>query len=178
MSSGVIFFYPYYSARTDASSVVQYLLASVVLCYTLFGLLSWCNDGSTRISKNGPYLSPTTGTEKILMKSHENNQQIGPEAALNCSRFINTRKFKVDCMGTPTKLYKILITGLGGSGTHLVAEAAERVGLRLPHEKLGYDGSVVRCRSLWNLRHFLRLWSFHFLIRNAWMPANCILHLL
>lgn len=145
MSRGVGFLYPYYTARTDASSVVRYLLASAVFCYTMFNVLSWCNNRSTRTIKNVAYLSPRTGTEKILVKSHQIIQRVGPENALNCSRFLNTRKYEVDCMGIPTKLYKILITGLGGSGTHEVAEAAEKVGLQLPHEKLGYDGSVVRC---------------------------------
>jgi hypothetical protein len=66
----------------------------------------------------------------------------------SCRRFVNTRKYQVDCRPVISSLYPLLITGLGGSGTHESAAKLIRKGLNLPHEELGLDGSVVSDSSL------------------------------
>ena len=67
-----------------------------------------------------------------------------PEIHLQCQRYINTRRYQASCMSPPSSLYPVLITGLGGCGSHHIAQRLDRMGLQLPHEELGEDGSVVR----------------------------------
>ena len=67
-----------------------------------------------------------------------------PKIHLQCQRYINTRKYDASCMSPPSLLYPVLITGLGGCGSHHIAQRLDRMGLQLPHEELGEDGSVVR----------------------------------
>jgi hypothetical protein len=66
----------------------------------------------------------------------------------SCRRFVNTRKYQVDCRPVTSSLYPLLITGLGGSGTHESAAKLIKKGLNLPHEELGLHGSVVSDSSL------------------------------
>lgn len=65
-----------------------------------------------------------------------------------CRGFINSRKYQVDCRPVVSSLYPLLVTGLGGSGTHESAAKLIEKGLDLPHEELGVDGSVVSVSSL------------------------------
>lgn len=61
-----------------------------------------------------------------------------------CQHIVNSRAFHIDCMPVPASLYPVLITGLGGCGSHNIANLFDRMGVELPHEGLGRDGSVVR----------------------------------
>ena len=66
------------------------------------------------------------------------------DVPLKCQHSENSRKYHKDCMLAPSALYPVLITGLGGGGTHNVARLMGQMGALLPHEELGYHGSVVR----------------------------------
>lgn len=67
--------------------------------------------------------------------------------ANHCSKFIHTRKYDDKCFPSPKldsdKIYPVLITGLGGAGTHFVSNFLNDIGYRFRHERLGKDGSVV-----------------------------------
>lgn len=60
-----------------------------------------------------------------------------------CVKFINTRKYISECMPKPKNSYPILITGLGGSGTHYVSRILREMGFNVQHEALGSHGSVA-----------------------------------
>ena len=58
-----------------------------------------------------------------------------------CIRFINTRKYDETCHGISIredlKLYPLLVTGLGGSGTHyLTRRLREELAVEIHHERL------------------------------------------
>lgn len=65
-----------------------------------------------------------------------------------CNKYINTRKYHEECFPAPAKLYPVLITGLGGSGTHFLARELNHLGFHLSHEDIGADGAVVRSSLL------------------------------
>lgn len=60
-----------------------------------------------------------------------------------CGYIIFTRKYKEQCLPPPMKLYPILITGLGGTGTHYLANTLHNLDFFLNHERIGSHGSVV-----------------------------------
>ncbi len=60
-----------------------------------------------------------------------------------CDRYLNTRKYVYACMPQPTKRYPLLITGLGGTGTHYLANQLQQLGFRINHESIGKQGAVV-----------------------------------
>lgn len=62
--------------------------------------------------------------------------------AASCRRFHNTRKYHPACMSRPAVLYPLLVTGLGGSGTHDLASRLRAEGCRIMHEEIQTDGSV------------------------------------
>jgi hypothetical protein len=61
-----------------------------------------------------------------------------------CSSMLNTRKYDERCFPVPHVLRPVLITGLGGAGTHNVASLLQAAGILVEHEGVGPDGSVVR----------------------------------
>lgn len=60
-----------------------------------------------------------------------------------CFKFVNTRKFSSTCFPSVGKRYPLLVTGLGGSGTHFVANSLQQLGFPINHESIGQLGSVV-----------------------------------
>jgi hypothetical protein len=87
----------------------------------------------------------------VTVKESVQKERIAAEVTIpspQCRRFINTRKYQVDCRPVVSSLYPLLVTGLGGSGTHESAAKLIKKGLDLPHEVLGVDGSVVSDSSL------------------------------
>ena len=70
-----------------------------------------------------------------LVKVHEVENEVHPL----CQRYVNTRKYVPQCMNTiPEKLYTLLITGLGGAGSHHVSLV-----LGMTHECVDGFGAVV-----------------------------------
>lgn len=59
-----------------------------------------------------------------------------------CNPLINTRKHDDRCFPYPDQLYPLLITGLGGSGTHEIANRLRGRGVRVRHEEIDTDGTV------------------------------------
>ena len=60
-----------------------------------------------------------------------------------CDKFINTRKHHPECFPKPKRLYPMLVTGLGGTGTHFIANSLQNLGFDLVHEGIGSEGAVV-----------------------------------
>jgi hypothetical protein len=60
-----------------------------------------------------------------------------------CSILLNTRKFNDKCLPNPLKLYPVLISGLGGSGTHQISNSLRKNKIFIKHESIDRDGSVV-----------------------------------
>lgn len=75
----------------------------------------------------------------------------------HCSKYINSRKYDPLCMPEPDFRYPLLVTGLGGSGSHFIANQLQDIGFDLPHEGLGKHGAVCWFYSindvLWNLQY-------------------------
>ena len=77
------------------------------------------------------------------------NDVISSESLHNrCGKYIYTRKFDSFCMPRLKHVYPVLVTGLGGSGTHFITNKLRSVGFKFYHEDLGDDGAVVRLCSL------------------------------
>ena len=87
--------------------------------------------------------------DRVLIGSLSAYKEIAPtedQFYPPCQRYLNTRKFSSTCMQLipSDNLIPVLITGLGGSGTHKIAEKLIENGLQVRHEGIGYHGSVVR----------------------------------
>lgn len=61
----------------------------------------------------------------------------------HCNKYIYTRKYDSFCMPRLMNVHPVLVTGLGGSGTHFVANKLRSAGFKFYHEDLAEDGSVV-----------------------------------
>ena len=62
-----------------------------------------------------------------------------------CGKYIYTRKFDSFCMPRLKHVYPVLVTGLGGSGTHHITNSLRSAGFSFYHEAMGgEDGAVVR----------------------------------
>lgn len=59
-----------------------------------------------------------------------------------CSVIVNSRKYVQRCLPAPDELYPLLVTGLGGSGTHNIANSLRSMGVQVRHEMIDRDGSV------------------------------------
>ena len=59
-----------------------------------------------------------------------------------CFPLINTRKYDKRCFPYPDQLYPLLVTGLGGSGTHDLTNKLRYRGVRVRHEEIDLDGTV------------------------------------
>ena len=58
---------------------------------------------------------------------------------------MNSRKYTPECMPMPEVLLPVLVTGLGGGGTHFMTRVLrQECGLKMHHEGLGIHGAVVR----------------------------------
>ena len=60
-----------------------------------------------------------------------------------CPAILNSRKYLPKCLPRPKNLYPLLITALGGAGTHSVARQLQSLGLLIEHESISIHGSVV-----------------------------------
>lgn len=60
----------------------------------------------------------------------------------SCQRYLLSRRYAAACMPRSTVLLPVLVTGLGGSGTHAATNALRAAGVAVAHERLAKDGSV------------------------------------
>ena len=75
---------------------------------------------------------------------------LGREQGAECARLFNTRKFDQHCHGElrlaqrlhGMKLYDLLVTGAGGSGTNYVTWALGLAGVHVGHQTLKAQGTV------------------------------------
>ena len=65
-----------------------------------------------------------------------------------CFHLLDSRKYSPICFPKPKQLYPVLITGAGGSGSHAVALILRNLGIRVHHERLDIEGSVVSLSNL------------------------------
>jgi len=70
------------------------------------------------------------------------------DLSTQCSKYLFTRKYHPQCHPPSSMVKAILVTGLGGCGTHFVANHLRRLGWRLYHEGIDDDGAVVRSAML------------------------------
>ena len=155
------------SAKTDTVSLISLLFPKrshdhtlqygflLVLTKSLlvaFVLISAVNYILINYSLRGHFANPYLYILSDALSDNEHADieclNCKPTVHLQCQRYVNTRKYQVGCMSPPSSLYPILITGLGGCGSHHIAQRLGRMGLQLPHEELGGDGSVVRVASI------------------------------
>lgn len=61
-----------------------------------------------------------------------------------CTDILYSRKYDAACLPRPAQLLPILLTGLGGAGTHNLTNQLTKMGIRVDHESLLEDGTVVR----------------------------------
>lgn len=59
-----------------------------------------------------------------------------------CGPILNSRGYHDRCLPRPLTLLPVLVTGLGGSGTHAIASSLKSMNIDMPHEKIGKHGSV------------------------------------
>jgi hypothetical protein len=114
--------------------------ATALLCYNLYQVLN------RYVTRSNPISVLTTHVSQLNNAGLSSKSSIvcQREESQNCQRLDNSRKFDEQCVPYPEVVYPVLITGLGGSGTHTVSKRLRDNGLYLPHETLGCDGSVVR----------------------------------
>ena len=63
--------------------------------------------------------------------------------SITCATILRTRKYKADCLPLPSHMPPILVTGLGGSGTHAVSSRLQVMGVQAYHESItGVHGAV------------------------------------
>lgn len=117
------------------------LLSSVIfLYYIICWNLNWIAGISQEIKASRPYTA-FNETKSLTVRSSTGLLQ--PFCPRYCYSLINSRKFRVGCFSACIRLYPLLVTGLGGSGTHEVANMLNIAGLKVPHEGLDDHGSVV-----------------------------------
>jgi hypothetical protein len=82
--------------------------------------------------------SSSSSSSSINLSIHKNDQRL----ATICNPLLNTRKYDERCFPYPEQLLPLLITGLGGSGTHEIANTLRSRGVRVRHEQIDADGTV------------------------------------
>ena len=95
---------------------------------------------------NDKYLSIILSTvHKYLSKVRKDSSQNLNSQSLQdrCGKYIYTRKFDSFCMPRLKNVYPVLVTGLGGSGTHYITNELRSAGFKFFHEDVGEDGAVV-----------------------------------
>lgn len=60
-----------------------------------------------------------------------------------CRSLLNTRKHLTVCYGPEATVFPLLVTGLGGSGTHAVARRLREMGVDVDHEHIATHGAVA-----------------------------------
>jgi hypothetical protein len=94
-------------------------------------LSTFYSEEGHAISANGQFKVKT-----LLSRDSDSLQAI-------CGKLVNTRKFSAACFPSIGKRFSLLVTGLGGSGTHFIANSLQQLGFSMHHEDLGQQGAVV-----------------------------------
>jgi len=68
--------------------------------------------------------------------------------ASSCSEKVPYSRKAHGCPGEYSNVYPVLVTSLGGAGTHHITCVLDALNISVGHEHLDRDGSVVRCRSV------------------------------
>lgn len=84
------------------------------------------------------------------LKSHEKSKQLPAvyplaplDLTLHCAPFLLTRKALSACSPQPQLSLPVLLTTLGGGGTHFLARSLQKHGVQVLHEGVGPAGSVA-----------------------------------
>lgn len=115
-----------------------------------FNLRSY-NDGIHDADCCASMLKKITMDQKHLMSPSVEQDDLSPL----CSKYVFTRKFHPHCHPPSSKVKAVLVTGLGGSGTHFITNHLRSLGWRLHHEGLDDDGAVVSYALLVPLIHVI-----------------------
>jgi hypothetical protein len=105
------------------------------------------------------YLLPSSDNYKVEAETdsftfHPNPELFSFNGSLHetCSLLLNTRKHRSACFpefSTPIlRTFPVLITGLGGAGTHFLTKELQNLGFDLAHEDISSQGSVVSSRTI------------------------------
>lgn len=78
----------------------------------------------------------------LVLSPPRTNDSFDSSTSTVCLRLLNTRRFDESCHGS-SSVYPLLITGLGGSGTHAIARWLRERGLDLEHERIASLGAVA-----------------------------------
>jgi hypothetical protein len=97
---------------------------------------------------HGPMLVDASPFTLLVKHQHERLQAARSSLHARCATLLYTRRFDTQCHPPQALQYPLLITGLGGAGTHHVAQRLAGEGWRVLHEEVGADGAVVRFPSL------------------------------
>jgi hypothetical protein len=105
-----------------------------------FTLLSSCINQKNALCDQ-PLLSYLSKLELQALSLDEST--VDDAWAQRCIRLLNARKYDSACTPQPKRISSILITGLGGSGSHYVSNLLRWMQIDVQHESLGQDGSVA-----------------------------------
>jgi hypothetical protein len=99
------------------------------------------SDSLRYLYKYVPYTSSTSSSSTSTAKKYANGI-IFSNLYDQCQFLLYTRKFNKVCFPQPVELLPILITGLGGCGTHSISTKLQSIGAKIYHERVGIHGAV------------------------------------
>ena len=85
-----------------------------------------------------------TGVRAEISADGDSDRRVNGVSSLAeiCGPLLNTRKYDSRCFPLPFLKYPLLVTGLGGSGTHAITYHLQEAGIQVKHEELDKHGSV------------------------------------
>lgn len=79
----------------------------------------------------------------VYQKASDSESLSSAPLQTRCHKLLNTRKYDSKCLPKPEKLIPLLVTSLGGAGTHYSTLTLWKMGLDIKHENIDADGGVV-----------------------------------
>ena len=145
--NAVMIIYPYTSGRnrTLTTNDIFQNLNRQIECFSSFqkselmSLNMLHNRNKPNKIKN---LANTIAMEYYYHRRSHHNVTTSKSLHPTCSVIINSRKYDEKCLPYPKKLYPILVTSLGSSGTHALANTLRSKGVQIKHESIDNDGSI------------------------------------
>jgi hypothetical protein len=146
------------SLDLDLQLIFHHLLLLIIVDYSFHNLLlCFCVDSpygnstmkplyiqrSLQLVNSLSFATPLSYDKSLSFPSHL------PTFSKTCNPLINTRKYSSLCFPLLERhnLYPLLVTGLGGSGTHFITKELQTLGFNVAHEDIDRDGSIVGCLS-------------------------------